>query len=154
MSSRPPAKRRRVELTIEKKIDLIKESESVPKPTLKILSEKYGVGVSTVSDILKKKIVYKEEFEKNLNPTKLRTNTCKFDKVNELVWSWFTQARAKSIPVSGIVIREKAVNLIKCKNVILILSYFLSHTNTHTHTHTERERVRVYLKMRNSDVFL
>ena len=110
-----------------------------------------------MSDILKKKIIYKEEFEKNLNPTKLRTNTCKFDKVNELVWSWFTQARAKSIPVSGIFIREKAVNLLKCKHVILFyLIFYHTHTHTHTHTntHTERERVRVYLKMRNSDVFL
>ena len=113
MSSRPPAKRRRVELTIEKKIDLIKESESVPKPTLKILSEKYGVGVSTVSDNLKKKIVYKEDFEKNLNPTKLRTNTCKFYKVNELVWSWFTQSTCKEHPCFWNIYQREGRELIK-----------------------------------------
>ncbi|KAH3811757.1 hypothetical protein DPMN_140172 [Dreissena polymorpha] len=39
--SEPPSKRRRVELSLEDKIKLIKESEMFPKPTLKILSEKY-----------------------------------------------------------------------------------------------------------------
>ena len=32
--SEPPAKRRRVELSLEDTVDLIKEAESVPKPTL------------------------------------------------------------------------------------------------------------------------
>ena len=42
--STPVAKRRRVELSLEDKIRLIKEFESVPKPTLKSLSEKFGIG--------------------------------------------------------------------------------------------------------------
>jgi len=42
--SKPPSKRRRVELTLQDKINLIKESESFPKPSQKSLSEKFRVG--------------------------------------------------------------------------------------------------------------
>ncbi|KAH3867740.1 hypothetical protein DPMN_030875 [Dreissena polymorpha] len=52
--SEPPSKRRRVELSLEDKIKLIKESEMFPKPILKILSEKYRVGKSTIGDIVRK----------------------------------------------------------------------------------------------------
>ena len=43
MSERP-AKRQRIELSLEKRIELIKSVESVPKPTLKALSDKFGIG--------------------------------------------------------------------------------------------------------------
>ena len=49
--SKPPSKRRRVELTLQDKINLIKGSESFPKPSQTSLSEKFGVGKTTVSDI-------------------------------------------------------------------------------------------------------
>ena len=35
--SQPPSKRHRVELTLEDKLNVIKESEMVPKPTLKVI---------------------------------------------------------------------------------------------------------------------
>ena len=41
-------------MSLEKKIDLIKTSAAVPKPSQKDLGEKFGIGRSTVSDILKK----------------------------------------------------------------------------------------------------
>ena len=53
MSERP-AKRQRIELSLEKRIESIKYAESVPKPTLIALSGKFGIGKSTVGDILKK----------------------------------------------------------------------------------------------------
>lgn len=48
-------KRSRVELTLKQKYDLIVESEKVPKPTQKDLSLKFGIGKTTVSDILKQR---------------------------------------------------------------------------------------------------
>ena len=56
--STPQAKRRRVELTLQDKINSIKQSESFPKPSKKSLCEKFGVGKTTVSDILKRKSEY------------------------------------------------------------------------------------------------
>ena len=53
------------ELTLEKKIDLIKASEAVPKPRQDDLSKKFGIGRSTVSDILRKRDLYLEAWESN-----------------------------------------------------------------------------------------
>lgn len=78
MSERP-TNRQRIELSLEKRIELIKCAESVPKPALKVLSSKFGIGKPTVGDI--------------------------FDKLNELVWQWFCRARAKNIPISGPIIQ-------------------------------------------------
>ncbi|KAH3883554.1 hypothetical protein DPMN_007513 [Dreissena polymorpha] len=53
--SEPPFKRMRVALSLQDKIKLIKDSEMFPKPTLKMLSEKYGVGKSTIGDMVRRK---------------------------------------------------------------------------------------------------
>ncbi|KAH3705522.1 hypothetical protein DPMN_080598 [Dreissena polymorpha] len=42
-------------LPLQDKIKMIKESEMFPKPTLKMLSEKYGVGKLMLEDIVRKK---------------------------------------------------------------------------------------------------
>ncbi|KAH3708927.1 hypothetical protein DPMN_068385 [Dreissena polymorpha] len=85
--SQPPAKRRRVELTLEDKIKIITESTAQPKPSLKALDERFKIGKSTVGDILKKKNVYQEQWEKNESGSKFRfDNECKFDRLNELTW--------------------------------------------------------------------
>lgn len=54
-----PAKRQRIKLSFEERIELIKCEESVPKPTLKALSGKCGINKLNVRNILKKKEVYK-----------------------------------------------------------------------------------------------
>ena len=77
--SKPPSKRRRVELTLQDKINLIKESESFPKPSQKSLSKKFEVGKTTVSDILKRKSKYLA----NENVQKFRFgNKSKHDNLN------------------------------------------------------------------------
>ena len=49
MSERP-AKRQRIELSLEKRIELIKCAESAPKPTLNAPSGKFSIGKSTLGD--------------------------------------------------------------------------------------------------------
>ena len=108
MSERP-AKRRRVELSLDDKVKIINKYKSLPKPTLQSLSDSFGIGKSTVSNIIKKRDTYKSQYENNANGSKRRfNNACKFDRLNKLVWQWFCQARAKNIPVSGPIIQEKA----------------------------------------------
>jgi predicted XRE-type DNA-binding protein len=68
---KPLSKRRRVELTFQNKINLIKESESFPKPSQKSLSEKVGVGKTTVSNILRRK----SEYLANLRAMKMFRNS-------------------------------------------------------------------------------
>ena len=69
MSERP-AKHQRIKLLLEKRIELIQCVKSVPKPTLKALSGKFGIGKSTVGDILRKKEVYKAKYRKMATPTR------------------------------------------------------------------------------------
>ena len=49
------AQRGHKQLTLEKKIELIKDSEAVPKPRQDDLSKQFGIWRSTVSDILQKR---------------------------------------------------------------------------------------------------
>ena len=87
MSHRPQAKRRRIEVFLKTKIDLIRAAKSVPKLNQKKLTEKFGFGTSTVSDILEKKEEYCVEYETNASSGKMRCKTaCKYDSVNELTW--------------------------------------------------------------------
>ena len=84
--SKMQTKRRRVELTLEDKINSIKESESFPKPSQKSLCEKLGVDKTTVSDILKLKSEYIVNFKSNDNVQKFRFgNKSKHDNLNDLM---------------------------------------------------------------------
>lgn len=110
LSETPSPKRSRKELCFDKKIDLIKRSEAFPKPTQRDLAKFYGVGTSTVSDILKKKDDLKKQFADNVSCKRKRFNSgSKFAELNTLVLKWFEQARAKNLPLSGPIIQEKAL---------------------------------------------
>jgi hypothetical protein len=108
---KPLSKLRRVELILQDKINLIKESESFPKPSQKSLSEKFRIYKTTVSDILKRKTEYLANFESNENIQKFRfENKSKHDNLNDLMWDWFRQARDKAIPLlSGPILQSKAL---------------------------------------------
>lgn len=107
--SDPPAKRRRRELNLSEKIKLIREAESSTKP-LKTLAETYGIGKSTVSDIIKKKSNYVAQYEANADSTRQRfKQTLKFQDINSLTWDWFQHAKASKIPISGPLLQEKAL---------------------------------------------
>jgi hypothetical protein len=94
-------------------MNLIEESESFPKPSQKSLSEKFGVGKTTVSNILKRKSEYLANFESNENVQKFRFgNKSKHDNLNDLMWDWFRQARDKTIPLSGPVMLLKLLPLV------------------------------------------
>lgn len=103
-------KKTRMELPLEKKIELIREYQQSPKPRQKIFAVKYGLGRSTVSDILKKSDFYMRQFEENADLNKRRFhNSCKFEQLNRFMWNWYLEARARGIPVSGTLIQERAL---------------------------------------------
>ncbi len=93
-------KRNHLGLSLEKKISLIKDSELQPKLVQQQLTEKYKIGRSTVADILKKKAIYLEQFEQNVNLKWQRLDkTTENTKLNELIWD---------IPLNGPLIQAKA----------------------------------------------
>ena len=106
-------------------MNLIEESESFPKPSQKSLSEKFGVGKATVSDILKRK----SEYLANENVQKFRFgNKSKHDNLNDLMWDWFRQARDKAIPLSGPILQSKALEFASQLDIAFVkkklLNYF------------------------------
>ena len=108
--STPSPKRVRKDLTLKDKINLIDESEKLPKVTQKELSVKFGIGTTTVSDILKRKEFYRKQFKEDASSKRQRfISESKFGDLNETVFKWFQQARSKNIPISGPIIQEKAL---------------------------------------------
>ncbi|KAK3101564.1 hypothetical protein FSP39_004521 [Pinctada imbricata] len=108
----PSPKRQRKELNLEEKITLIDDSEKVPKVTQKELSKKYGIGATTVSDIIKRKDFYREQCKNSISTKRQRfVSGSKFGDLNETVFKWFEQARAKNIPISGPIIQENALEI-------------------------------------------
>ena len=92
----PSPKRSRRELSLKEKYDLIQASEWIPKPTQKDLASMFGVGKTTVSDILKRKDEYKGIYQENTTSKRKRHDTgSKYGELNDLVYQWFKQARAK-----------------------------------------------------------
>ena len=88
----------------KRKIELIKQYYSIPKPTQKDLAKSFNVGTSTISDILKIKEEYLKQFGENGPDKRKRFNSRKFGDLNELIFKWFVQARAKNVPLSGPII--------------------------------------------------
>ncbi|KAK6487620.1 tigger transposable element-derived protein 6-like, partial [Huso huso] len=112
------AKRSHNELSLERKCALIKEAESLPKPTQKELGEKFKIARQTVSDILKRKYAYLKQHEDNLNASRKRLKpTCRFEQVNVLLWEWFKQACAKKMPILGTILQTKALEFANHLNI-------------------------------------
>jgi len=111
--STPSPKRQRTVLTLEKKIELINVSEKNPLFTHKDLSEKFGVGRSSVSEILTRKEFFRDKFTQNSGLQVQRFIHGKREDINAAVHKWFCQARSKIFPLSGPIIQERALDFAK-----------------------------------------
>ncbi|CAF3728391.1 unnamed protein product [Rotaria socialis] len=90
----------RNDLTLEQKINLIKQNEG--GSSYRGLCDKFKVSIGAVSNVIKRKSEYLNDYETNLNK-KIKRKTCSdfSQSINQLVYEWFTAQRAKRIPVSG-----------------------------------------------------
>lgn len=100
---------KRKRLSLKDKINIIAESEKYALSSRK-LAEKYGVGKTQINDIMKNKNQFKKMFEEGVNLEQKR----KFPKseglaVDQVVYSWFCKARNKAIPISGPLLKQKAL---------------------------------------------
>ena len=77
------------------------------------ISEKFGIGISTVVDI-KKNASKLEAFKKKTVDMGFKKATAKtmkigdYEKLDEALYMWFRQQRELNIPVSGALLQEKA----------------------------------------------
>ena len=109
-----PVKRKRVVLSLETKLTIL-DRNSKGKSQVKLARE-YGIGTSTVGDIIKNADKIKS-FALTIGT--LSTNKkgrkvmrlAKDNQLDEAVFLWFMQRRSQGIPVSGPILCEKAVQL-------------------------------------------
>lgn len=108
--------KKRVSLTIEKKIEIIKRHEK--GESQKILAEHFNVGRTTISDILKRKIKFftfvAQNADKSENLKRRRTLRKTIHKVlEERVMEWYNELRDSGAYISGPMIAQKAQELHK-----------------------------------------
>ncbi len=96
-----PAKRKRVELSLARKVDLLATYDVKPRPTQKELATKFNIGRQTVSDIVKRREHYLNQYGENMASSRKRLTGGKYEKLNDMVHAWYKMARAKNFSLSG-----------------------------------------------------
>ncbi|GBL92142.1 Tigger transposable element-derived protein 4 [Araneus ventricosus] len=109
------SKRKLKVLNLSDKVNLILEVEKSPHIKKKILAKKYGIPPNTLSTILKNKTIILERYASNVNPKCKRLKACAFPQIESALITWCQTHRMEhgNIPISGIMLREKAMGLAK-----------------------------------------
>ena len=93
------------QLTIVKKVELIKSSEN---RSVRQLAKEFGEG--TVSNVLKRKREIVEQYEENVDDERCRKmKKTNHEELNNLMWDFFQACRHKNIPLSGPMLQEQAL---------------------------------------------
>ncbi|CAF1368482.1 unnamed protein product [Rotaria sordida] len=97
----------RRDLTLAEKVELIRKNEqNVP---YRKLAGEYKISIGSVSNIVKRKVEYIENYEQNENSNKKRNLRDEFSQqLDQKVYEWFVQQRSKNIPISGPLLQEQA----------------------------------------------
>ncbi|XP_072169422.1 tigger transposable element-derived protein 6-like [Diadema setosum] len=106
-------KKKRQALSIETKMDILRDV--VERRLKKIeVARKYEIPPSTLSTILlNRKQITKQYETSNTEPSRKRLRGAELEDVEKAVFRWFSDMRAKNLPVSGPLMREKAEYLAK-----------------------------------------
>ncbi|CAF4853678.1 unnamed protein product, partial [Rotaria socialis] len=69
----------------------------------------YKISIGSVSNIVKRKVEYIENYEQNENSNKKRNLRDEFShQLDQKVYEWFVQQRSKNIPIAGPLLQEQA----------------------------------------------
>ncbi|GBO27310.1 hypothetical protein AVEN_216412-1 [Araneus ventricosus] len=100
---------KRKRLNLKEKIDVLEVTEK-EKLSVRSLAERFHVGETQISEILKDKEGIRKMWvlnsNENLKHVKFRNTET--SEIDEVLMQWFRSARAKNIPVSGVLLQEKA----------------------------------------------
>lgn len=103
-----PPKRVLKTLSIEEKYKLLKDIKSGIRN--KDVAEKYGIPKNTVSTIVKNEKSILEAMENRTSCSKIkRLKKGMYEDLDKAVFDWFTSARAQNLPVSGAIVKQKAL---------------------------------------------
>ena len=104
---------KRVNISITDKYEALQKI-SQGKSTNKSIAEEYGVKKNTVSTWIANKRKITEAYESGqVNTSRKKMKKSTNSDLDEAVFLWFKNARSNNIPVSGNIIKEKAISLSK-----------------------------------------
>ena len=110
MASSSSTKRKRVTVTIEQKLDILKKLDQVS--TMSSIASEFGVGKSTVFDIKnsREKIInfVGEAQDDSSLKSRCIVRRADDDAHDRVIHHWFIQERHKGMPISGVLVMEKA----------------------------------------------
>lgn len=99
----------RHDLTLEEKIQRIRDNDGSHGISFRKLSAKYHCSIAAVSNIIKWKEEYLSDYESNHNEdTKRKVKNDTSHRIDALTFDWFSSQRAKNIPISGPISQERA----------------------------------------------
>ncbi|CAF5043856.1 unnamed protein product, partial [Rotaria sp. Silwood1] len=97
----------RHDLTLQQKIELINDNRNGNGLSQRELAGKYNISLGSVSNVLKRKAEYLNDYETNQNQNvKRKLMDVNSQKLDEEVYEWFVQQRSKNIPISGPILQE------------------------------------------------
>ena len=101
------SKKKRLELSLSQKVQLIKTSVGKRQ---RQLAEEFKIGLGTVSRILANRNRLLREYEQSTNSEQRRVRRkSRHEGLNDALWKWFQSARGRKIPVSGSLIQVKTL---------------------------------------------
>ena len=101
---------KRKDLTLKEKIHLIEYAKG-SKSSQTEIAKKFGISQAQVSKLLKNQDSFRKDWQANSNATQKRKRSGKDADVEHALAEWFTEKRARNVPISGPVLREKAEEL-------------------------------------------
>ena len=119
MSAVAPGSKKRNDLNLQQKLDVIKASEKRPKPTIRQLAQDFKCGKTQISTILVNKPKIIELYESNASSTMCHTKrmrNSKFGEINDLLYDWYRMATARNLYPDGPLLKEKALQIAKQLN--------------------------------------
>lgn len=102
---------KRKRLTLAQKIEVIKfvEAENIG---VRAVAEKFDIGKTQVSDILKNKVYLLQTFvEQGSENSKRRFPKSDGEIIDTVIFQWYLHARVNNLPISGPLLKEKALEL-------------------------------------------
>ena len=106
--------RRRVELSLEQKVELIRACAGKSQRQLAL---EFGIGKTQVQSILKRKADILDSYDDNGNSSRKRSRYAnEHEDIDELTWRWFQRVRAMNTPISGPMIQQQALDFAKHVN--------------------------------------
>ena len=96
-------------LTLDERVKCLKLLEA--GKSSRIVANELGVGKTQVQNVLKRKREIMDEFESSGNSSAKRPKfeSGQYSDLNKLVHDWFLDVSARMLPVSGPMIKEKAL---------------------------------------------